>query len=102
MTNENSTFESAPIVILVTAEQILDNTKFKDIKKKLQTTEILLQVMAFVDAHNYESQGTLYDLCQQTGNKFINLEEELFSNLYNAFHQAVKGPISNIMVNIFK
>ncbi|KAG8192986.1 hypothetical protein JTE90_028106 [Oedothorax gibbosus] len=101
VTDENSTFESAPVVILVTASHQLDVNKFEEIQGKLRSTELLLQVMAFTDKINNDVhfQGSLYDLCLSTGNKFINLEGDTFRNLYNGFNQAVKGLVSRILVH---
>ncbi|KAF8778004.1 Calcium-activated chloride channel regulator like protein [Argiope bruennichi] len=92
---ENSSFSSAPIVILLTTTQTLDSERYEEIESGLQQSEILLLAMAFKD--DLEPQS-LYEVCLKTGNQFIYVEEDPLKDLYRGFLQAINGHNSRQLV----
>ncbi|CAL1275126.1 unnamed protein product [Larinioides sclopetarius] len=94
---DNSSFSSAPIVILITSTQNLDSERYEEIESGLQQSEIQLMAIAYEDDLMPES-SSLYELCSKTGNQFVYVGSDLLKDLYGGFLQSISGHSSRQLV----
>ncbi|GBN07830.1 Calcium-activated chloride channel regulator 1 [Araneus ventricosus] len=94
---ENSSFSSAPIVILITTTQTLDSERYEEIELGLRQSKIQLMAMACEDDLLPEL-SSLYELCSKTGNQFVYVGSDRLKDLYGGFLQAISGHSSRQLV----
>ncbi|GFT37893.1 calcium-activated chloride channel regulator 2 [Nephila pilipes] len=95
--NENSSFTSAPHVIMLTTTQHLDPDKYDAILLALQQSE--MRLMALVFQKDSPTRSTLNDLCSESGNRLIYVGRDPLKDMYRSFVQAVRGHHSVQMIS---
>ncbi|GFY24437.1 calcium-activated chloride channel regulator 1 [Trichonephila clavipes] len=87
--NENSTFNSAPNVILLTTTQYIDPERYDAIQLSLQQSEMRLTAMVF--QNNSPPQSMFTDLCSKSGNQLVYVGSDPLKDMYRSFVQAIGG-----------
>ncbi|GFQ84198.1 calcium-activated chloride channel regulator 1 [Trichonephila clavata] len=87
--NENSTFNSAPSVILLTTTQYIHPDRYDAIQLSLQQSEMRLTAMVF--QNDLKPQSMLTDLCSKSGNQLVYVGRNPLKDMYRSFVQAIGG-----------